>query len=144
MSRKTADDLRREMEAADPDPAFDAEFDTVVKEFRSGVQAASRRPEAFWNAQRASVLSKVARRPPRPAWKVALVWAATVVFVVAGIGIILDRPEAAPAPDLAAGYDQELLIDVERSLDQEVPEPLDAAFLLTAEMGHRSSTESAR
>jgi len=69
---------------------------------------------------------------------VALVWAATVVFVVIGIGIVLDRPQAAPAPDLAAGYDQELLIDVERSLNQEVPEPLDAAFLLTAEMGRGS------
>jgi len=144
MIRKTADDLRREIEATDPDPGLDSEFDTAVTEFRSAVRAAARRPEGFWNVQRVSVLRKVAGRPPRPAWRVALVWTTTVMFFVIGIGIMLDRPQAAPAPDLAAGYDQELLIDIERSLDREVPEPLDAAFLLVAEMGRDSSTTSAR
>ena len=134
MSRTNTQDTHREVEAAESDPRPDAEFEAAVTEFRSAVLAAAKRPEGFWNVQRASILSKVAGRPPRPVWSVALIWAATVVFVVIGIGIILDRPQAAPAPDLAAGYDQELLIDVERSLNQEVPEPLDAALLLTAEM----------
>jgi hypothetical protein len=132
------------MEATGMDSALDAEFDTAVTEFRSVLQAASRRPEGFWSTQRDSVMSKLAGRQTRPAWRVALVWTATAVFVVAGIGILLDRPQAAPPPDLAAGYDQELLIDVERSLAQEVPEPLDAAFLLTAEMERGSPTQSAR
>lgn len=138
MSRKTADDIRPEIELADAEHRPEAEFDMAVAEFRSGVLAAAQHPEGFWNAQRASILRKAAGRRPRPAWRVALAWAATVVLVVIGIGIVLDRPQAAPAPDLAAGYDQELLIDVERSLNQEVPEPLDAAFLLTAEMGRGS------
>lgn len=144
MNRKTADDIRREVAAAESDPGMDAEFDTAVAEFRSEVLAAAQRPEGFWNSQRAAVLSQAAGCRPRPAWHVALVWAATVVFVVIGIGIVLDRPQAAPAPDLAAGYDQELLTDVERSLNQEVPEPLDAAFLLTAEMGRGSPATNER
>ncbi len=144
MSRETADEIRCEVEPADAESSADAEFDTVVAEFRSAVLLAAERPEGFWNLQRASILSKAAGRPPRPAWRVALVWAATVAFVVIGIGIVLDRPQAAPAPDIAAGYDQELLIDVERSLNQEVPEPLDAAFLLTAEMGRGPSAANAR
>jgi hypothetical protein len=56
---------------------------------------------------------------------------------------VLDHPQAAPAPDLAAGYDQELLVDVERCLDREVPEPLEPAFLLAAELGHGSTTAGA-
>jgi len=144
MNRKTTDDIRCELEPADEESRADAEFDTAVAEFRSAVVLAAERPERFWNVQRASILSKAAGRPPRPAWRVALVWTATVAIVVTGIGIVFDRPQAAPAPDLAAGYDQELLIDVERSLNQEVPEPLDAAFLLTAEMGRGFSATNER
>ena len=144
MSRTTAGNIRREIGAAEADDDHDAEFDTAVTEFRSAVLAAAQRPEGFWNIQRASVLGKMAARPQRPAWSVAMVWAATIMFVVIGIGIVLDRPQAAPAPDLAAGYDQDLLIDVERSLNQEVPEPLDTAFLLTAEMERGSQATDAR
>jgi len=144
MSREAADDLHRDREATHPDPGLDAEFDVALTEFRTAVHAAARHPEGFWNVQRAAVLSKATGRKSRPAWRVALVWAATVVLVVIGIGIVLDRPQAAPAPDLAAGYDQELLIDVERSLDQEVPEPLDAALLLTAEIGRGAPAFSTR
>lgn len=146
MSRKTADDCHREIELNDAEDKPDAGFETAVAEFRSEALAAAERPEGFWNAQRASILSKAAARrpPPRAAWRVALVWTVTVAFIVIGIGIVLDRPQAAPAPDLAAGYDQELLIDVERSLNQEVPEPLDAAFLLTAEMERASPAANTR
>lgn len=144
MSRKTAEDTRRETEAAGPGSCPDDQFDAAMTGFRGAVLAAAERPEGFWKVQRASILSRVAGRPRRPAWTVALVWAATVTFVVIGIGIILDRPQAAPAPDLAAGYDQELLVDVERSLDQEVPEPLGAALLLAAEMERVAPVTNAR
>jgi len=144
MSRQTVEDLHRKLETSEPDPGFDAEFEAAVTQYRTEVRSAANRPEGFWDVQRASVLRRVAGPPPRPVWRVALVWAATVVFVVIVIGIVLDRPQAAPAPDLAAGYDQELLMDVERTLDQEVPEPLAPALLLTAEMEHGPPTRDAR
>ncbi len=144
MGRTTTDDIRREAQATESDPGLDAEFNAAVTDFRSAVLASAQRPESFWNVQRASILSKLHGRPPRPAWRVALVWAATVAFAVIGIEIILDRPQAAPAPDLAAGYDQELLLDVERSLDQEVPEPLGAALLLAAEIDRVAPATNAR
>jgi hypothetical protein len=140
MSRKAAEDFRHEVGTAGPDAGLDAEFDAAVEEFRIALDSAANRPEGFWNHQRASVISRTDGRPPRPLWRMALVWSVTIVFVVIVVGIVLDRPQAAPAPDLAVGYDQELLVDVERSLDREVPEPLEAAFLLTAEIKRNSPT----
>lgn len=60
-------------------------------------------------------------------------WAAAVAFGLAAAGLFL-RNDAQPAPDFAAGSDQELLVGIERALRNDIPEALQPLTLITDEL----------
>lgn len=69
------------------------------------------------------------RRWQRTVW----VSAATVTIMVFMVVLMVKRGKP-PAPDLAKGSDQELLLGVDRLLNKEVPVALEPALVLTNEM----------
>jgi hypothetical protein len=119
----------------------DSALQAALEQFRASALAAVDRPDAFWDAQRRAVLCKVEQPRKGISWKPA-VWATTVMVVALVAGIWLDGPRAAPAPDFAAGYDQDLLMDVERLTSSEMPLALEPAMLLAGEIekGTRRAT----
>ena len=108
--------------------------ESAVHEFRRSVQEPSKRPEAFWDLQCETVMNRIAGGGLVRSRRATLAWIAAATTVIIAVGILIDRTPAVPAPDFAAGYDQELLTDVERSVARDVPLALDAAFLLVEEM----------
>ena len=111
----------------------DAALQAALEAFRISALAAADRPAAFWDAQRKAVLSKVKHMRRAIPWRPA-VWAAAAAVVMVVTVVWLDGPRAAPAPDFAAGYDQELLIDVERLTGSELPSVLEPAMALAGEI----------
>jgi len=65
----------------------------------------------------------------RTAWLSAAAFALVLIMTV-----LLGRSDKPPAPDQAGRSDQELLIGVERLLNQEVPVALEPALMLTQAM----------
>lgn len=114
-----------------PRDSRDPVLDTALDEFRRSVRERSRRPEAFWLEQRESVMAHLQATPRR---QVAMAWAAAAIVTVVLLTVFADRPRAVPPPDFAAGYDQELLLDVDRAVSREAPRALDPGMVLVREI----------
>jgi len=115
------------------DVLHDESLMEALSDLRSAASAASQRPDSFWTAQRDAVLERVgARRALR--WKSGWAWVAAAVLVVVCSSIWLEMPRSMPAPDFAAGDDQELLYDVEQLINTRVPLALEPAMLLADEI----------
>jgi hypothetical protein len=115
------------------DGLHDESIAEALAELRSAALAASQRPESFWTDQRNAVLERAgARRVLR--WKSGWAWVAAAVLVVVFSSIWLEMPRGMPAPDFAAGDDQELLYDVEQLLNTHVPLALEPAMMLADEI----------
>ena len=121
------------MKSRQDEPEHDVKLRATLEEFRGSARAAANRPDAFWQAQRSAVLSRV-NQPRKAVSRKPAVWAAAAVVVAVVAGIWRDGPRTAPAPDFAAGYDPELLIDVENLTRTEVPLALEPAMLLVGEI----------
>ncbi len=111
----------------------DATLQAALKEFRASALAAADRPDAFWEAQRNAVLSEVKKPRIGISWRPAA-WATAAVVVAVVAGIWLDGPRAAPVPDFAAGFDQDLLSEVDRLTRSEMPSALEPAMLIAGEI----------
>ncbi len=106
--------------------------DAALREWRAAALAATQIPESFWTAQRKRILDRAGRHAS--SWRPALPWAVAAAVVTIIIGVWLEEPRSIPAPDIAAGYDQDLLMDVERLTNVEVPLALDPAMLIADEI----------
>jgi hypothetical protein len=115
------------------------DLEGTLREFRDSVRTAAERPGPFWESQRAAVNARLQQPRPDPwrrrAWIIAPVAAAVVLCL-----FLFVENGKAPTPDFAGGSDQDLLIDVERALDQECPSALQPVALLTQEMGQNERT----
>ena len=108
----------------------DERFDAAVASLRAETQAAAARPEVFWQRQRAEIRARLdapAVTPP------PLAWASAVALLL--MAVLLSLPgepplAVAPQPD----PDSQLLLDVQQTLDRDVPDALAPASLLTQEM----------
>ncbi len=98
---------------------------------RVAASAVSARPDRFWTEQSLSILSRIPQRRTGVARPV-LIWATAVLLAVIAIGIWVDSPRAIPPPDFAAGYDADLLSDVQRLVEAEVPLALEPAITTEA------------
>jgi len=132
---------RKNVEFRDPGGIAGVESDAeaqrvahALREFRDTVHEIFDRPDAFWENQRLAVRSRLERRDPaKVTWRRSWAWASATVLLVMGLTLLLDRREPL-RPDFAAGDDQQLLLDVERALDRDVPASLEPAALLPEEM----------
>lgn len=101
-------------------------------------RASTERPEEFWQEQRSIVWSRISssvnpatsrlvRRSPLLAWS-----AVTALVLLAGL--VLDHGSLAPPHRAQPDPDHELLLVVERAVNNDGPAALDPAALLAEEM----------
>lgn len=110
-----------------PERRFEA-VDDVIAEFRKSVHASAERPAFFWTRQRASIMARIKpARPARQRLKPLLVPVALAVFLCL---FFFAKSSKAPTPDMPAGADHILLIEVERALSRPYPD----AFAPAAEI----------
>ncbi|MBZ5496076.1 MAG: hypothetical protein LAP85_06705 [Acidobacteriia bacterium] len=121
----------------------DVQLEDALKEFRASAFASVERPESFWTAQLKAVLERMEQHRKVVPWRPLLTWGTAAVIVVAVAGIWLLSPRALPAPDFAAGYDQDLLVDVERLTDSQMPLALEPAMILADEIKAGIATRKA-
>ena len=108
----------------------DERFEAAVAALRAETQAAAERPEVFWQRQRAEIRARLdapAALPPPLAWASAAVLLALAVL----LSLPAKTPVAATAPP---DPDRQLLLEVQQTLDRDVPDALAPASLLTEEM----------
>ncbi len=125
------------------DVLHDESIAEALSELRSAALAASQRPESFWTAQSNAVL---ARAGPQRAlrWKPGWAWVAAAVLVVVFSSIWLEMPRGMPAPDFAAGDDQELLYDVEQLVNTRLPLALEPAMMIADEIAAGTAKQNGR
>jgi hypothetical protein len=114
-----------------------AELHEVVREFRDSVRLEAERPDLFWMRQRNEIMEKL-QKPVAPKPRRSLLWIPAAAAVLLCLIFFAENGKA-PTPDLAAGYDQELLVEVERALSRNQPDALLPAQLIIQEM-ERSKT----
>jgi hypothetical protein len=100
--------------------------------FRSSVRTAAERPEFFWKKQHAAITKRLHEPIPPTRPRITLAWASAGLAVLLCLFFFV-QPSKAPTPDLPAGADQTLLIEVEKALNRECPEALMPAAPLDRE-----------
>jgi hypothetical protein len=131
---------RKQNGIPEPQASHEREADTelndlqdVLQSIRNSRHAAAERPELYWKKQHEAIMTKLNASAPAPQYRFAYLWipAAAVVLL-----LLFFSPQSgkAPPPDFAAGYDQDLLVDVERALSRDCPIALNPAALLTREV----------
>lgn len=109
----------------------DEPFAAAVAALRAETQAAAERPQIFWQRQRAMILARLDAPAlvPRP-----LAWASAAAALLA-LAVLLSLPGSKPvAVTPPPDPDRQLLLQVQETLDREVPDALAPASLLTQEM----------
>ncbi len=115
------------------------DLEDALKEYQTIARSASARDESFWNGQRLAVMARIGERKPGIRLKPVLVWGLAAVVIAIVISMQVEGPRALPAPDFAGGYDQDLLGDVDRLLNESVPSALEPAMLLVDEIDAASA-----
>lgn len=109
------------------------ELQSCIRALRDSLHAAAEKPDAFWAGQRTAIL-KSFRHSEQASWlKPVLLWAPASILVLVCLFLFTGKSKL-PAPDFAAGADQNLLVDVERALYRNYPEALAPAAALVQEI----------
>src|SRR5687768_6936360 len=103
-------------------------------------RAAADRPEDFWERQRLGVNARLAQGKTDRRWLAARASAA-VIIVALGL-VLLTKSQRQPISDFVAGSEQDLLVDVERSLHRSVPAGFEPAMLPAHEVIGGTETKS--
>lgn len=105
----------------------------VLKSFRDAHCAAAERPVFYWESRREAIMKKIQAPVSCSIFRRPQLWipaAAVLLFCL----IIFLPDRTIPVPDIAAGYDQELLIEVERALNRNYPAALRPVDILAREI----------
>ncbi len=121
----------KSIDAQGVDPEKDwVDLEDSLKQFRDSIHAAAERPAFFWKTQQNAIMARVSQpQPVRRMW----VWVPATMAILMCLFFFVENSKA-PTPDIAAGSDQNLLIDIERALDQDCPDALAPASLLGGEI----------
>ena len=95
----------------------------AIEGFRNSVHAAAEKPTLFWQRQHAAIMSKIQESMLGTNSHARLLWIPAAVIVLLCF-LFFARANKQPKPDLPAGSDQILLVEIERALNQECPEAL--------------------
>lgn len=104
-----------------------------IQIYRDSFRAASDKPEHYWKRRHAEILERLHPAASKRRFRSALAWAPAALLAGLCLLFFAKDSKAPPKPDLAAGSDEILLINVERALNQEYPEALAPAALLVEE-----------
>jgi hypothetical protein len=95
--------------------------------------AAAEHPEVFWERQRAAIRTRIADTPEGSSARIVTGWAGAFALVLLAIFLLHTSP--APRPSRAqTDPDQELLVAVEQTVQNGVPQALEPAAMLADEI----------
>jgi hypothetical protein len=110
--------------SADIDPERNLrELKKDIQMLRESVHAAAEKPEFFWKRQHNAIMASLNKPVPSAKYRPALLWVPAALVFILCLFFFVENSKA-PTPDLAAGSDQELLIEIERALSRHYPEAL--------------------
>lgn len=89
----------------------------VLQTFRGSLLAATEKPDRFWEKQRSGILRQIDAPVSPVNYRPSLIWGSAALVAILCLTLFVESSKA-PTPDFAAGYDQDLLIEVERALNQ--------------------------
>jgi len=110
----------------------------VLGELPALTHIVAKNTDAFWELQRASIWANIDSVGPRKF--PALAWASVAAVLVAATLLISIAPTVPPRAQ--ADSDHELMIQLERTLQSEVPAALEPAALLAREITQNSQLNS--
>jgi hypothetical protein len=108
-------------------------MEDTLRIFRDSLHSEAQKPESFWNKQREEILSKIRRPVASRRVRLALIWASALATVLLGINVFIEKNKL-PTASFAGGYDQELLVEVERALNRNYAEALSPAAVFSDEL----------
>ncbi len=109
------------------------ELQEILQEFRDSVRFEADRPDFFWIRQRNAIMVRL-KKPASLKQRRALLAAPAAGAAVLLCLFFFAENSKAPSPDLAAGYDQDLLVEIERALSRRHPDALSPALLIIQDM----------
>ncbi len=109
---------------------------SALGQFQRDTHTAAVRHEGFWHSQRAAISERLLReRPSR-----RLAWAAAFAVIV--LSALLLTSKTSPPPMAQGDPDQDLLVDVARSVEREVPRALEPAALVTQDLARAAGQQN--
>jgi hypothetical protein len=105
----------------------------ILKSFRDIHHAAADRSRFFWKNQHDSIMKRIEAPRTSSKFRHPLVWAPVAIVLLVCLIFLLPEKNV-PIPDIAAGYDQDLLLEVERALNRNCPVALEPIELLAREI----------
>jgi hypothetical protein len=108
-------------------------MEDALRIFRDSLHSAVQKPESFWNRQREEIFIKIRRPVPKRRVRLVLIWASALATVLLCITVFIEKNKM-PAASFAGGYDQELLVEVERALNRNYAEVLSPAVVFSDEL----------
>ena len=116
-----------------PDSPEKEELSKALLLFRNALDQAAEHTDFHWADQRKKVMDKL-EHPGKP-FQIRLAQFAVAAAVMILLCLFFfPRKDALPPPDFACGADQQLLVEVERALQQPYPDALAPAGILQDEM----------
>jgi hypothetical protein len=110
------------------------DMEYLFRSLNTEAETLAEKPDAFWVAQR----RRIHNRAPKPSSLLAprFAWAGLAATVILAVTLLLRSGPAVKThpPQLSAENDQQLLVDVEQTLDSKLAPPLEPAGALVEAM----------
>ena len=118
------------------------DMEYLFRSLNAEADALAEKPDAFWLAQRRQINNRAPQSHSMLAPRFA--WAGLAATVILAVTLLMRSGPAvkAPAPQITAENDQQLLVDVEQTLDSRLAPPLEPTGALVDAMTQTSSTQS--
>lgn len=116
------------------------EMDYLLRDLSAEASELADKPDEFWLAQRRQIRNRIPQ--PRGLFAPRLAWAGIAATVALAIALLMSPgPSPKPtAPVMTAENDQELLVDVEQTLNSNLAPPLEPTGALVDAMTQMAST----
>ena len=112
---------KRPIKAQTPDsdePGWDPEdLQDPCRMLRDSLYAAAERPDSYWEGRHKAIMARLEEPSSLSKRRIVEIWAPAAGMVLLCLAFFAGNSKV-PASDIAAGYDQNLLIEVERALNQ--------------------------
>jgi hypothetical protein len=116
-------------------------FESALRNLPEAMRSASEQPQIFWQRQQTAIRSRIAiEEASHQSWA-GFAWA-TLGSLILLAGLLLHGARTSPQPQAQSDPDQELLLEVERAVQSNVPESLAPAALLAEDIRAAVETQA--